>query len=315
MSHNWKNDRQLLIMLLFSFLLPLVSLAEVKEHNMYKKLTDELIELNSQYPGKIGIYCHDLKTGQKITLNADEQFFMASTYKVPILIQLYRDHEAGLLSLADKIELTGENIQDGYGLLRSFTPGTVLSLKEIALLMITISDNIATNLILEQVKAERVNVTLKEYDIVPMSVDRSPKELLKDLERDRNVFYQQSKDSTTPRAMGILLEKLMRGELATRQSYEQILSILNQQLLNNRIPRKLMSFSNVKIAHKTGTTNRVINDVAIIQFVNRPPVILCVYTYKEDEKLPMHVAEELIGEIAYKIVHAHLLEEQKVAAV
>lgn len=271
---------------------------------MSENLTQELSAIANTYPGKVGLYLHDLKTNQKVTLNADDRFFMASTYKVPMLMQLYRDHDAGLLSIHDKITLTPEIITSGYGLLKSFSLGTTLSLKDIALLMITISDNIATQIILDIVTPKRINETLQKLGIESMQVDRSPRELLADLEKNRSVFYLDQQDSTTPRAMGQLMEKLIKCELASEKSCHEIQAILNQQILNWRMARKMMPLKEMKIAHKTGTTNRIVNDVGFIQISNRPEMILCIFTYKEDESIPQYVAEEMIGDLTKKVIEA-----------
>lgn len=265
-------------------------------------LSQELNTIIQSYPGTVGLYLHDLETDHKMAINADESFFMASTYKIPMLIQLYRDHEAGLLSIHDKYTLTTNLKKMGYGLLQSFSDETTLSLKDIALLMIAISDNVATHIILEKVTTKRINETLEQFAIQPMSVDRSPKELLADLEANRENFYANKKDNATPRAMGHLLEKLIKCVLTSQSSYQQIKHILNQQILNWRMPRYMLPLKGIKFAHKTGTTNRVVNDVGFIQIPNRGEIILCIYTYQENENTPHHLAEELIGNLTKRII-------------
>lgn len=271
---------------------------------MSDTLTQELSAIAKTYSGKVGLYLHDLKTNQKVTLNADDRFFMASTYKIPMLIQLYRDHDAGLLSINDKITLTPDMTNSGYGILKSFSPGTVLSLKEIALLMITISDNIAAEIILNIVTPKRINDTLQRFGIKSMQVDRSPRKLLADLEKNRAAFYLDKQDSATPRAMGQLLEKLIKCELTSEKSYQEIKSILNQQILNWRMPRKMLPLKGMRIAHKTGTTHRIVNDVGFIQISGRPEIILCIFTYNEDESTPQYVAEEMIGNLTQKVIES-----------
>jgi len=289
------------------FLLAHLSIAVAATQHQGKPMQDALSQklntLANTFPGKVGIYLHDLQSDEVITLNADELFPMASTFKVPYLVQLFRDHDAKVLSLNDTVTLQETDFRGGFGLLKHFAPGTRLTLKDLALMMITISDNMATDIIINKVKPERVNATLETWHIQPMQMQNTIQDLFVKLEKNPNYDpLDKSMELTSPRAMGLLMEKIARCQVASQESCDDIHFILNQQILNARMPRFTSDLPQVKIAHKTGSTKWAINDVGFIQREKRPAIILCIYTLKKDPKTPSHQAEELIGKLTRQII-------------
>lgn len=279
------------------------------------QLQQELMAISQTFPGVVGLYLHDLNTNQEIELNADERFPMASTFKIPVLIQLYRDKDAGLLSLNEQITITEEIKIMGSGLLKHFSNGTSLTLHDLALLMITISDNTATDIIIDRVKLSRTNSTLENHHIGPMKLHRSTRQLLDDFstmtieEKMTNL-----RDTTTPRAMGKLFEHLLLGKLASKESTNEIKTLLHQQLLNTRMPRSISNLiqikdsisthNGVKIAHKTGTTLVATNDVGFIEIPNHREIILCIYTKKDPNKVATYQADQVIGDLTKHIIES-----------
>lgn len=277
--------------------------AAKKEDAPTAKLQQELSALVQTFPGKVGLYVHDLKTNETIAINADEPFLMASTYKLPIMIQLFRDHDAKKLSINDQITLKKDQYLP-YGLLSGFTPGSKLSLRDLALLMITVSDNTSTDLILEKVSPKRINETLQSFKIAPMSVNRTNAQLMVDL-RNAPINPAQTvdkRDSATPRAMGQLIEKLVKNEVASTASCEEMREILTRTQNNARITRKFWDNKDIEVGHKTGTSSVLAHDVGFIKIKGRPEIIVCIYTMKNDKATPTYVAEELMGNISDKIV-------------
>ncbi len=272
---------------------------------MQNELTQKLQVMAETFPGKVGLYFHDLKSNHIITLNADDLFPMASTYKIPLLLQLYRDKDAGLLTLTEPIKISEEDFVPGFGLLRHFAPGTSLAIKDIALLMITISDNSATDIIIKKVTLKRVNDTLQALNIHPMEVKNTTRTIIAASEKNPDYDPLLLSETTTPRAMGTLIEKIVKCEATSQQSYQDIKFILSQQMLNTRQPRKLVHLKDIKFFHKTGTTKWATNDVGFIQFAPQPELILCIYTLKNDPTIPTYLAEELITNLTEQIVEKY----------
>lgn len=301
-----KKCRILFIAIMTSLFLPLQAMP-IKEQLAPKALEQSLAQLIKGYPGRVGLYMHDLKTDQVIVINADEPFLMASTYKVPIMIQLFRDHDASRLSLEEKVTLTQKNMITGF--LENLSPGTQFNLHDLALFMITLSDNTSSDILLEKVQARNINATLREFNIAPMEVSRSIRELIADFKKNGQAKpVEDHRDTTTARAMGLLLDKLARCELSSPQSCQAMKHILSKTQNYARMPLKLSHMKNITIYHKTGTTDWYTHDVGFIKIKDRPDIILCLYTQKDNASQPMYVAEELIGNLSEKIVKHYMSE-------
>ncbi len=106
------------------------------------------------FDGTVGVAAKHLGTGEEIGVNADDETGTASTVKVPILIELFRQVEAGEVDLETKIADSAETRTPGSGILRDLSVGNPLSVRDVAILMIIVSDNTATNLILDRVTAD-----------------------------------------------------------------------------------------------------------------------------------------------------------------
>src|SRR5687767_2464933 len=115
------------------------------------------------FPGNGGVVAKRLETGEEIRVNPDLETTTASTVKVPILIALLRQVESGTVRLEDRLTTTPETYVLGSGILRDLSTGIELSVRDIATLMIVLSDNIATNMIIDLVGIPAVNQTLRDF--------------------------------------------------------------------------------------------------------------------------------------------------------
>lgn len=114
-------------------------------------LEASLADLAGGHTGNLAVAARDLGSGAEVLLNADEVFPTASVIKLPILVELLRQVEAGMLALDDRVELRGEDQVGGSGILKVFDAGLRLTLRDVATLMIVLSDNTATNLAIDAV--------------------------------------------------------------------------------------------------------------------------------------------------------------------
>ncbi|MDP2859469.1 MAG: serine hydrolase, partial [Bacillota bacterium] len=108
-------------------------------------------KLVSSFSGTFGLYARHLRSGEVLEFNADERFPTASCTKVPILIEVWKQALDGRFSLDDQMVLTSENVTTGTGVLLDLTPGLKMSVRDVALLMIVVSDNVATNMLIDLV--------------------------------------------------------------------------------------------------------------------------------------------------------------------
>src|SRR5512145_1220739 len=233
------------------------------------RLQSRLQELSDAFPGVIGVAVRDLKTGEEISINGDRLFPMASVYKVPIMVEVFRQIEARKFSLDDRIELGDEHRTLGSGVLTLLSNGLKPTVKDLITLMIVLSDNEATDILLKKVGAENVTAAMRSMGLNNLRVDRTTFELIRDFlgfidetARDKTYneiivtprarqitpekqaeaereFAKVMKDVSSPRDMALLLEKIYKGEAAGGDSCQMMMTILGRQMFNQRLPRYL----------------------------------------------------------------------------
>ncbi|MGH9795709.1 MAG: serine hydrolase, partial [Candidatus Acidiferrales bacterium] len=120
----------------------------------------------AEFDGVMGIAVQDLNGGDAFTVNAEMVFPQASSIKIPVLIELYRQMQAGSVKLDERVEVKKSLVAGGSGVLQNFGDGTSsLSLRDLAVLMIVLSDNTATNILIDRVGMEQVNGMLAHYGL------------------------------------------------------------------------------------------------------------------------------------------------------
>jgi beta-lactamase class A len=276
--------------------------------------------------GTMGVAVKNLGTGEEVTLNGDELFQLASVFKVPVIVTLYREVDAGNIRLDDKVEMTHYSKVPGSGVLRELTPGLELTIRDYRALMMLISDNTATDTVVEAVGKDNVNKTMLELGLKDTKIstcreilfgylgldDVDPEKWTIDLWDDkikkiREEAYQFPKETklkninlTTPRDMMRLLEKIHGGKAASRCSCDEILALMKRcQTGGNRIWRYLPR-DRVDVAHKTGTVNGVVNDAGIVFPKDGDPYIICVFTKDIEAESGGYVSigEEAIAKVS-----------------
>jgi beta-lactamase class A len=323
MDHN--RLRTSALFLLVNLLLFPTARGQVSAPQTATVLRERLTKIATSFPGKVGIFVRNIETGEEAGVSPDEQFPMASTYKVAIMVQVFREAEAGHLSLAERVPLSEADRRLGSGLLPYVTSGLNPTIHDLVLLMITLSDNEATDLLLKRVGVRNVTAMLRQLAIQDMRVDRSTEELIGDwltsanpslrgvsgaeffahpeklagLTREQTehadrAFVDDPRDHTSPGAMADLLTKIFRAQAASEKSCHDMLEIMQQQQLRTRIHRYL---ENATVASKNGTIGYVTNDVGIVS-ANKHHLVMSVYTLKANSNVTTEQAEELIGRIA-----------------
>lgn len=292
-------------------------------------LETRVAQLVRSFPGTVGVYARNLETNQEVGVNADELFPMASVYKVAIMVQVFREADAGRLSLDERMEMGEAQRRLGSGLLTYMAAGLRPTVRDLVLLMITISDNEATDILLERVGAANVTATLRALGLQDMRVDRPTAGLIGDWlsyahedfrgkspafllanekfferitperqEQANRAFVQDRRDVSSPRAMAELLAKIYGGEAASKKSCQEMLEILGRQQFRQRIPRELPA--GARVAHKTGTIGYSVNDAGILT-IGKQHVAVAIFTLKANTSVTSGEAEARIGAIARTI--------------
>ena len=216
-----------------------------------------------------------LDDGASWLLRPDEPFHAASTMKVPVLIELYRQAHAGRLHLGDSLLIRNQfpSLVDGspYSLDPSDDSeadlyravGESRTLAELSELMITVSSNLATNLLIERLGVGNIQQGTRALHAEGMQVLRGVE--------DSKAFEQGLNNTTTARALLTLMEAIARGQAVDADASRAMRAILERQTFNDGIPAGLPA--GTRVAHKTGEITRIQHDAAIV-YAPRPFVLV-----------------------------------------
>jgi beta-lactamase class A len=278
--------------------------------------------------GTVGVAIKHLESGTELFLNGDEPFPMASTFKLPVLVELYAKANAGQLNWDEIVDIGPLDQHLGSGELAPIydPPGVRLSLHNVANLMMLISDNSAADICLAKAGAKDVNARLAALGVTGIRVDRSCQELIldyggQDTAKLKNLTLKElreamprgqrtdeerfaaddrlasdPRDTATPRAFVALLEKLWRGEAVDRASSDAILETMKRcrtgaQRIRGLLPR------DTEVAHKTGSLGGVLDDVGIVYLPENAGHVAIAVLTKRTHATPEQV-EKTIAEIA-----------------
>ncbi|MGH9518771.1 MAG: serine hydrolase [Terriglobales bacterium] len=259
------------------------------------------------YPGHVALFAKDLRTGQTITLDADRKVKTASVIKLTLMLEAMKQVQAGKLSLGTKLPLTKANQVEGSGILQFLSPGLELTLHDAITLMITLSDNTATNMIIDAVGLVPTNALVRQLGLhntyFYKKVFQAPSG---PMPADQKQF---GLGKTTPREMAELVERIYRCDLGSRPLCLAMITAMREQQDRNMVPRFLgdgnTSDGLPAIADKIGTLDDVRNDVALV-YTRSGPVILSIFTYGNKDRSwgNDNQAEILVGHLAQTIVQA-----------
>ena len=209
---------------------------------------------------KVGLYFNDF-SGNKLEINSSEIWESASCIKVPILIELFKRIESGEFDKYQLIEKTDEVYCEGSGILRSLSKNSKYRIYDVATLMIIVSDNVATNMLIDLLGIENINKTSKELGLENMKLFGKLK-LFGDEENPIGTI--------TPRDYGRIFEIIYNNELGSKNISNEIIDILKKQhytmMLDRKFPQTFLSSkeNKVEIATKSGSLNNCRNDGGII---------------------------------------------------
>lgn len=247
-------------------------------------------EMAAELGGRVGVAARDVRRRRALNLDAEAVFPSASVIKVPILVELMAQAESGTLSLEDRVSLREEDRVDGSGVLSMLHAGLELTLGDLAHLMITISDNTASNMLLDRLGCERVNARLRALGLTRTS-----------LERKFYDFEARARGRDNRAAAGELADLLAAIEerrVVSPAACDRMLAILRRQQFDGRIPKLLPP--DTVVANKTGSISGVCHDIGII-YSPAGPLALAVLTQGVDSAA---AAEGGIRHIA-RLVYQH----------
>lgn len=236
---------------------------ETKTKNAAPQTLDEKIQAElKDFRGKVWIYAKNLDTGKDYALRADEQVRTASTIKLPIMTEVFHQIAQGKMNWTDEIILTKEKKAGGSGILGEFSDNTKLDLRSAVNLMIVVSDNSATNLILDKITADSVNDFM---DTLGLKQTRSLRKIGGGGDSKANLDARLKLFGigvSSPKDMVKLLEMLENGEVVSKEASAEMIAILRRQQYKDGIGRSLPD--TLPSASKSGSLDRLRSDVGII---------------------------------------------------
>jgi beta-lactamase class A len=253
-------------------------------------LDDKIKAAIADFSGKVWIYAKNLDTGKDYSLRADEQVRTASTIKLAIMAETFHQVAQGKLKWTDEIVLTKEKKQGGSGILFEFSDNTKIDLQTALHLMIVVSDNSATNLILDKVGTDNVNAFAESLGL---HQTRSLRKIgggneAKVLD-EQSLYKNFGLGVSSPKDMVHLLEMLEKGEVVSKEASNEMLSILKRQQFKDGIGRGLPD--TIQSGSKSGALDRLRSDVGII-YTRRGRIAMAITT---DDMMEVAYTEENPG--------------------
>jgi len=241
--------------------------ALVKQKVLWQKLEASIAEVDRNLDGVMGVAIEDLTTGQKYQLRESEVFPQASSIKIAILAELYRQAQQGKLKLTDVYKVRASDLVADSRIMHGLTPGvTQLTLRDLAAMVSAVSDNSAANILIDRVGMENVNSLLDSLGLTNTRLRRKMMDLKAASEGRENI--------STPSDMTTLLESIYRGRVLNKTLAEDFFNILSVRK-NSWIPRDLPE--DLKVADKEGELEGVRTNSGIV-FLDQRPYILCIMT-------------------------------------
>lgn len=228
-----------------------------------QQLWQEIDRRLSAVGGTAGFYYEDLTTGQTHAFQADAPVVAASVIKLAVLAEAFRQMEAGLADGAETFAIRPEDKLPSCGALTYLHDGLCVTLRDLCVLMIILSDNTATNLLIRRLGIGQINGTLRTLGLRQTTLNR--------LLFDSEAAARGVENIITAREIGRLLRLLYEGRVVSAQASAQMLTILKDQRLNGKIPFCLPR--GVSVAHKTGEDSGITHDVGIVYA--RRPFVAC----------------------------------------
>ncbi len=264
--------------------------------------------------GVVGVYMKHVESGEAVGFNENRRFQLASVFKIPVLVTLYKQIHLGKVSLDDRINFEQKMKTFGSGLMTSMKPGLNISVQDLQLLMMARSDNTATDILYDLVTPGTIQAYMKELGLKDTTIDldtrglilaflgldpanrmtpaelgQLPESVWTDPERlaRQKAFETSTHNTSTPSDIGLLLEKCVKGEIVDRASSDQVLETMKQHTGAELILRYL-PFS-TEIARKGGSLAKdgedtVLLDSAVIWLPNGAGhLVMCVWGNDLDE--------------------------------
>jgi beta-lactamase class A len=280
--------KSLVLFFLLSTAFAQLTPANPKQDVLWQKLASRISEVDRTLDGVLGVAILDLSSGRSFLLHEDEVFPQASSIKIAVLAELYHQADTGKRKLTDLYTVQASDVVPDSDVMGGLTPGvTRLTLRDLATMVIAVSDNSAANVLIDRVGIDNVNALMASLGLKQTRLRRKMMDLKAAQEGRENI--------STPREMMTLLADLSGGKVVSgdlSNDFFQLLSTHKESFIPRELPDGL------KIANKPGELEGVRNDSGVVFVQNRPYVICVMTAYLRNER-DGEAAISKISEAAY----------------
>lgn len=241
-----------------------------------RSLDQKINAATADFKGKVWISAKNLDSGTVYSLRAEEQVRTASTIKLAIMAETFRQIAEGKAVWGEELVLTKEKKVSGSGILGEFTDGSKIDLKTAVHLMIVLSDNTATNLVLDRISSDAVNEYMDRLglkDTLSLRKIGGGGDSKAWLNVPRNKLFGLGR--TSPRDMVKLLEMMDNGQVVSKEASSEMIAILKRQQYKDGIGRAVSD--TMQVASKSGSLDRLRADVGIV-YTRRGRIAMAIYT-------------------------------------
>jgi beta-lactamase class A len=256
-----------------------------KQDVLWQKMTASIQEISRRLNGVMGVAVLDLTDGREFLMHGDDLFPQASSIKIAVLAELYHQEQqseegkTNAQSLANLYTVRKEDLVPDSDIMLGLTPGvTRLTNRDLATMMVAVSDNSATNVLIDRVGMENVNELLGSLGLHNTMLRRKMMDLQAASEGRENV--------ATPREMMTLLADLYRGKVLNKPLTDDFFKMLSTAWSQNSKKSHMIEGlpAGVMAAEKPGELEAVRNDSGVVYATNRPFVLCVMTTYLSDER-------------------------------
>ncbi len=306
------NRRTIKGVFMLKYILFMSSLVSVSIHAQTK--SSHLNQLKSAIESQLGsvegqfavAFRSVNKPDRAIYIHEKEIFHAASTMKTPVMIEVYEQVKAGKFGLSDPVLVKNEfkSIVDGSSYQMDISDdsaeemykkiGQRLTVRQLVYEMITVSSNLATNLLINQVQASSITHTMQEIGAKDIRVLRGVE--------DQKAFDKGWNNTVTAHDLALVYEKLARKQIVSKQACDEMIQILKEQKFNDIIPARLPK--NVQIAHKTGEITGVRHDSGIVYLPDGQSYVLVLLSKNLEKPEDGVAAMAKVSELIYQFVAA-----------
>jgi beta-lactamase class A len=234
-----------------------------------RQLEGRIRALTDPFQGKVTLYAKNIDSGAAYGVREGEKVRTASTIKVPIMVTVFQAVANGTAKWDETLPLTDADKVSGSGVLREFSSGLRLPLRDVLRMMIVVSDNTATNLILERFTADAVNAEMDRLSLPKTRALRKVRGDGNDLKAPTGYskagLLEENQSFglgvTTPKEMVLLLEKIERGQVVSPAASREMIEILKRQQYKEGIGRRT---GDLEVASKSGALDHLRSDVGIV---------------------------------------------------